>query len=432
MEKKIAIVGRPNVGKSSLFNRIIGDRVSIVHDSPGVTRDRIYSHASWLERHFIIIDTGGIQIENVTLQEKIKLQTTIAINEADIIIFMIDGQSEITNDDLFIYKYLKKNSKKLIVVANKTEGKNLSHNFYSLGEKNIFMISTLHGIGIGNLLDEITKDLSSQELIEESLTKLSLIGRPNVGKSTLFNLLINENRSIVSQIAGTTRDSINSNVTLNNSKYNIIDTAGIIKKSKLVNSIEHYALIRAMNSLDSSDVALLLIDAFKGFHNFDSRIVGYALERKKPIILVINKWDLIKDRKIKKEQFSKDIKDKLKFIPWIQIVFISAINKKNINNMINKIQEIENSLKKTISTNLLNNFILDLKMMKSAPSHNGGELKISFVKKINGSIPKFLFFVNNKKYAHFSYMRFIENRIREYFGFFNVPINIILKNKGEK
>lgn len=432
MKKIVAIVGRPNVGKSSLFNRIIGSRKSIVHDTPGVTRDRIYSYANWLGKNFILIDTGGIQVENVTFQEMIRLQTEIAINEADIIIFMLDGQSELTNDDLFIHRYLQKFNKKLIIVANKLESKSINYDFYSLGEEEILKISTLHGIGIADILDKIIEDFDDDNLNKDEFMKLSLIGRPNVGKSTLFNVLANENRSIVSNIPGTTRDSISFNVILNNHKYKIIDTAGILKKSKLVDSVEHYALIRAMKSLDESDISLLIIDAANGFHHFDSRIVGYALERKKPIILVINKSDLLKSNIDGKTNLLKIVKSKLKFIPWLQIVFISAINKKNIKSMIEKIQEIESSLQKEIKTKVLNDFILDIKIMKSAPQHNGGELKISFIKKVPGRLPKFLLYVNNKKYAHFSYIRFLENRFREYFGYFNVPINIILRNKGKK
>lgn len=433
MKNVVAIIGKPNVGKSTLFNKIISKRKSIVFDEPGVTRDRLYEEAYWSGHKFKLIDTGGITIEENDFKKLIKVQAQIAIDEANVIIFILNGKEELTTEDYYISDLLRKSGKKIIVAINKLDGETyIKPSIYKLGYENIFPISAIHGNGIGNLLDEVLNNLNINENQnnQENIFKLTLLGKPNVGKSTILNLLTNENRSIVSDIAGTTRDSVSSIITINNEKFEIIDTAGIKRKSKLLDSIEHYSLIRANNSLEEADLCLLILDATEDVTLFQQNIIGLAYEQKKPLIIVVNKWDLIDKNSETMDKYKKDLLKKLKFVDWAPIVFISALNNQRINKLKDLIFEVKINISRMINTNQLNQLIVTAQIIKPASSINGHRLSIKFIKQVQAKIPTFLLFVNNKKLAHFTYLRYIENQIRQNYNFSGTPIELILKNKN--
>lgn len=433
MKNVVAIIGKPNVGKSTLFNKIISKRKSIVFDEPGVTRDRLYEEAYWSGHKFKLIDTGGITIEENDFKKLIKVQAQIAIDESNVIIFILNGKEELTVEDYYISDLLRKSGKKIIVAINKLDGETyIEPSIYKLGYENIFPISAIHGNGIGNLLDEVLNNLNINENQnnQENIFKLTLLGKPNVGKSTILNLLTNENRSIVSNIAGTTRDSVSSIITVNNEKFEIIDTAGIKRKSKLLDSIEHYSLIRANNSLEEADLCLLILDATEDVTLFQQNIIGLAYEQKKPLIIVVNKWDLIDKNSETMDKYKKDLLKKLKFVDWAPIVFISALNNQRINKLKDLIFEVKTNISRMINTNQLNQLIITAQIIKPASSINGHRLSIKFIKQVQAKIPTFLLFVNNKKLAHFTYLRYIENQIRQNYNFSGTPIELILKNKN--
>lgn len=433
MKNVVAIIGKPNVGKSTLFNKIISKRKSIVFDEPGVTRDRLYEEAYWSGHKFKLIDTGGITIEENDFKKLIKVQAQIAIDEANVIIFILNGKEELTTEDYYISDLLRKSGKKIIVAINKLDGETyIEPSIYKLGYENIFPISAIHGNGIGNLLDEVLNNLNVNENQnnQENIFKLTLLGKPNVGKSTILNLLTNKNRSIVSDIAGTTRDSVSSIITINNEKFEIIDTAGIKRKSKLLDSIEHYSLIRANNSLEEADLCLLILDATEDVTLFQQNIIGLAYEQKKPLIIVVNKWDLIDKNSETMDKYKKDLLKKLKFVDWAPIVFISALNNQRINKLKDLIFEVKVNISRMINTNQLNQLIVTAQIIKPASSINGHRLSIKFIKQVQAKIPTFLLFVNNKKLAHFTYLRYIENQIRQNYNFSGTPIELILKNKN--
>ena len=433
MKNVVAIIGKPNVGKSTLFNKIISKRKSIVFDEPGVTRDRLYEEAYWSGHKFKLIDTGGITIEENDFKKLIKVQAQIAIDESNVIIFILNGKEELTTEDYYISDLLRKSGKKIIVAINKLDGETyIEPSIYKLGYENIFPISAIHGNGIGNLLDEVLNNLNINENQnnQENIFKLTLLGKPNVGKSTILNLLTNENRSIVSNIAGTTRDSVSSIITINNEKFEIIDTAGIKRKSKLLDSIEHYSLIRANNSLEEADLCLLILDATEDVTLFQQNIIGLAYEQKKPLIIVVNKWDLIDKNSETMDEYKKNLLKKLKFVDWAPIVFISALNNQRINKLKDLIFEVKTNITRMINTNQLNQLIITAQIIKPASSINGRRLSIKFIKQVQAKIPTFLLFVNNKKLAHFTYLRYIENQIRQNYNFSGTPIELILKNKN--
>ncbi|UVD81484.1 ribosome biogenesis GTPase Der [Mycoplasma iguanae] len=433
MKNVVAIVGKPNVGKSTLFNKLIGKRLSIVHDMPGVTRDRIYQTVQWVGKQFEIIDTGGIQIENVPFQDHIKIQASIAIAEAEVIIFLVDGKKELDRDDYFIVDMLRKSGKKIIIGANKLENNiDFDPTLYSLGFDKIFSISAIHNEGLGDLLDEVVSHMNFNDEEKAEEFKLAIIGRPNAGKSTLLNSLLNENRAIVSPIAGTTRDSVTAFLEIDQLKYEIIDTAGINRKSRLIESVDHYALNRAIKSLDEADLSLIVIDATNQISHFDARLAGYAYERKKPIILIVNKWDLVQKETNTMVQYEKELRKNYKFLEWAPIIFISAINVQRLDKLRKKITDVRISLERKIRTSLLNEVIMDAQLMQPAPTLKGKKLKIYYIKQIEGKIPTFLLSVNNKDFAHFTYLRYIENQLRENFQFTGTPIELVLKNKHDK
>ncbi|MDP4043127.1 ribosome biogenesis GTPase Der [Mycoplasmopsis arginini] len=435
MKNTVALIGKPNVGKSTLFNKIIDKRKSIVYDTPGVTRDRIYHLAKWSGYEFNIIDTGGITQEEGNFKEEIQKQAQIAINEAEIIVFIIDGREPITTEDFFVASLLRKSNKKVIVALNKLES-NINNSFdsqiYKLGFSEIFPISAIHGDGVGNLLDEIINNLNFDNKDKNDNFKLTILGPANAGKSTLLNTLTNEERSIVSNIAGTTRDSISSFIKINNEEFEIIDTAGIKRKSKLTDSIEHYALMRATDSIQEADLCLLMLDATEEVSHFSQNIIGIAYELKKPLIVIVNKWDLIEKDTNTMANYKKNLSKKLKFVDWAPVVFISAKNKQRINKLKDEIIRVKNNISRKINTNQLNSIMMTAQMIKPASPIKGKRLSITFSKQIDGSIPTFLLFVNDTNCAHFTYLRYIENQIRQNYDFSGTPINLILKNKNKK
>ncbi|ENY68702.1 GTP-binding protein EngA [Metamycoplasma auris 15026] len=433
MKNIVALIGKPNVGKSTLFNKIIDKRKSIVYDTPGVTRDRIYDDAKWSGQEFSVIDTGGITNENDNFKEQIKKQAEIAINEAEIIIFIVDGRNGITSEDFFIASLLRKTNKKVLLAINKLES-NL-HFFdsevYKLGFNEIFPISAIHGEGVGNLLDAVINNFKTIKKEEKNNFKLTILGPTNAGKSTLLNTLTNEDRSIVSNVAGTTRDSVSSVIKINDEFFEIIDTAGIKRKSKLTDSIEHYALIRAKNSIEEADLCLLMLDAQEEVSHFSQNIIGIAYELKKPLIVIINKWDLIEKDTNTMAIYKKNLEKKLKFVDWAPVVFISAKNKQRINKLKDEIIRVKNNIGRKINTNQLNSIIMSAQIIKPASPIKGKRLSITFSKQIEGKIPTFLLFVNDIKCAHFTYLRYIENQIRQNYDFSGTPINLVLKNKNK-
>lgn len=437
--KTVAIVGKPNVGKSTLFNRIIEKKKSIIEDTPGVTRDRIYDIAEWLTRKFEIIDTGGILNCDSTLQTNINMQVDFAIDEAQIIIFLVSFKNGINNDDIYIAKLLKKvaKNKKIILCANMSETYKKSDElsqFYNLGFGSPIMISSIHGIGIGDLLDQIVKNIpnSQNNNINDSFT-FCLVGRPNVGKSSLTNAILNKNRVIVSDVAGTTRDSIDIDFNYHNQAYTIIDTAGIRRKGKLWDNVEKYSVLRAERAISRSKLILLLLDGSEEFKEQDEVIGGLATKANIPTIIIVNKIDLIKDISDKKiNQIKNNIRNKFKHLSWAPIIFISALENKKVHNIFKTIEDIKVQINKKISTSLLNDVVLKAQMVQQAPLFKGSRINISYVTQIKSQIPSFVIFCNDPKYLHFSYARYIENQIRIAFGLDKVPITLYWKDKNAR
>ena len=430
----VAIVGSPNVGKSTIFNRIVGHRRSIVDDEPGITRDRLYETANWLGRDFRIIDTGGIEIANRPFQEQIRMQAEIAISEADIVLFVVDAKRGITNDDRLVAKILQKSRKSVVLAVNKIDDGNMRYEintFYSLGLGEPIAISGAHGIGIGDILDEIVKKLpdTKEEAYEDSIT-FSIIGRPNVGKSSLANALINKERVIVSNIVGTTRDSVDTPFEKDGQSYVMIDTAGLQKRGKIYESIDKYGALRAMNAIDRSEIVLFVIDADHGIVEQDKHVVGYAVEKKKAIIIVVNKWDLIKKEQNTQSDFEKKIRKEFQFLSYAPIVFVSALNHTKVDKIFTLIIDVHKAYDTHIPTSVLNDVIQDAQTMNEAPDFNGGRLKIYFANQANSTPPAIVLFVNKPKYAHFSYIRYIENRLRDAFNLDGTPIDIVLRERN--
>ncbi len=437
MKPVVAIVGRPNVGKSTIFNRFVGERKSIVDDFPGVTRDRLYDEANWQKHNFIVIDTGGIQWEKEDISLSITKQAEIAITEADVILMVVDNTIGITSDDQKIANILKKTNKPVVLTVNKTDNFNKSnaYEFYSLGLGEPIPISAVHGANMGDLLDEITShffEIDKNEDDDPSL-KVAIIGRPNVGKSSLVNKLSNEDRVIVSNISGTTRDAVDQKIMYFNKPYTFIDTAGIRRKSKVGDPIERYTIIRSLKAIERSDITLLLIDALEGVTEQDKKVAGFAFEKGKGIIIVVNKWDLVtKDSKTMKA-FEEDIRDELKFLSYAPIVFISALSGKRIYDLFPLIDEVNENCNRKIETSLLNQLIREIVSYNPPSKDKGKNLKIYYVTQIKIKPPSFALFVNDDNLVHFSYKRYIENKFREAFSFKGTPIRLFFQNKkGEK
>ncbi len=429
----VALIGSPNVGKSTIFNRIIGQRRSIIDDEPGVTRDRLYANASWLGKEFRLIDTGGIEIKDQPFQKQIRIQAEIAIDEADLIVYIADGKRGVSNDDRLIAKLLHQSNKKVILAVNKIDNQNMLfslNEFYSLGFASPLPISGAHGIGIGDLLDLIVKNLPEKEDVKyDDAITFSVIGRPNVGKSSLVNALLNEERVIVSNIVGTTRDSIDTSFSNDGVNYVVIDTAGLKKRGKVYDGIDKYSYLRAISSIDRSEVVLFVIDANEGIIEQDKHVVGYAVEKKKAIVIVVNKWDLVKKDEKAQSEFSKNIRKQFQFIDYAPIVYVSAKNKTNIRKIFEAINMVHKAYDTHIPTSMLNDVLQDAQVMNEAPDFNHGRLKIYFANQANSCPPTFVLFVNKQKYAHFSYMRYLENRLRSSFNLDGTPIEIILRER---
>ena len=425
------MVGRPNVGKSTLFNKIVGKKVSIIEDIPGVTRDRIYEETSYNNKKFYLVDTGGIDTTKMTFNDEIKMQAEIAINEADIVVFIVDGKEGLTQNDLIVRDILRKSNKETIVAINKMDVKSAKDNiydFYELGFDTYIPISSIHNTGYIELLETITMNFKPQEEKIDERLKFSIIGRPNVGKSSLMNAILNEERVVVSNIAGTTRDSINSVFKYNNEEYILIDTAGMRKKGKVFESIEKYSLLRSLRAIDQSDICLVVINAEEGITEHDKHIAGYAIERGKGIIFVVNKWDTVKDTTI--QEYEKLMRSEFQFATYAPIVFLSALTKKRIHTLMPEVLRVAENIKRQVKTSLINNVILDAYQLNLPPSYKGKRLKIYFTAQTGVNPPKFTFHVNNKGLVHFSYERYLENKIRENFDFAGTPITLQFKNKN--
>ncbi len=429
----VAIVGSPNVGKSTIFNRIVGRRRAIVDDQPGVTRDRLYETAEWLDRSFRLVDTGGIEIADRPFQEQIRVQTQLAIDEADVIIFVADGKKGISKDDRFIAKMLFKTNKPVILAVNKIDNQDMLlglGEFYGLGLGEPIAVSGEHGIGIGDVLDRIIKVLPKVEEVQyDDAITFSIIGRPNVGKSSLVNAILKKERVIVSDIVGTTRDSIDTKLTRDGQDYVVIDTAGLKKRGKIYESVDKYSMLRALAAVDRSEIVLLVIDANEGIIEQDKHVVSYAIEKKKAIIIVVNKWDLVKKEQNTQSNFEKEIRKQFQFLEYAPIVFVSAKTTSKVDNIFDKINMVHKAYDTHISTSLLNQVVQDAQMMNEAPDFNGGRLKIYFVNQANSCPPTFVLFVNKPRYAHFSYLRYIENRLRDSFNLDGTPIEIVLRER---
>ncbi len=429
----VALIGRPNVGKSTLFNKIVGKKISIIEDTPGVTRDRIYQETSYNNKRFYLIDTGGIDSTKMTFNEEIRLQAEIAIQEADVVIFMVDGKEGITANDYIIRDLLRKSKKKIIVAINKIDTKEAMQNlydFYELGFDTYIPISSIHNTGFIDLMDTVTINFTEKEENLDTRLKFSIIGRPNVGKSSLMNTLLNEERVVVSDIAGTTRDSIDSVLKYHNEEYILIDTAGMRKKGKIEQGVEKYSLFRSLKAIDRSDICLVVINAEEGIKEQDKHIAGYAIEKGKGLIFVINKWDTVKNTTI--EEFTKRMRNEFQFATYAPIVYVSALTKKRIHTLMPEVIKVAENIKKEIKTSIINSVILDAYQLNIPPSYKGKRLKIYFTSQTGIKPPKFTFRVNNKGLVHFSYERYLENKIRENFDFTGTPITLQFKNKNNE
>lgn len=430
----VAIVGSPSVGKSTIFNRIIGEKKSIIEETRGVTRDRIYAHTSWLTKYFDIVDTGGIELENSTFQSQIRMQVEIAINEADVILFVVDGKLGLNDDDYLVAKMLYKCNKPVILAVNKIDDTHLINNiyeFYSLGLGEPIPCSGAHGVGIGEILDKILEYLNKNEEKQSQLTGLrfSIIGRPNVGKSSLCNAILNENRVIVSNVEGTTRDAVDTKFTRNGKEYVVIDTAGLKKRGKIYEAIDKYAALRALRAIDASDVCLLVIDGNAGIQEQDKHVVGYAVEAKKAIIIIVNKWDLVKKDNNTMNEFTKEIRKEFKFLDYAPVIYTSAINKLRIDNIFDMLEKVYESYTFQIQTSVLNDIIQEAQMMNETPEFNGGRCRIYYAQQVSSKPLTVALFVNEPTWMHFSYMRYIENRIRNSFELIGSPINLVLRKR---
>lgn len=426
----IALVGAPNVGKSTLFNRMVGSRLSIVEDTPGVTRDRLYGTAVWLTRRFRVVDTGGVEIANHPFQVQIRTQAEIAIEEADVIVFVVDGKLGITGDDRVVSKMLYRSGKPVILAVNKVDNADRvadAQEFYSLGLGDPIPVSGSHGIGVGDLLDRIVSLIPDKQDVDygEAIT-FSLIGRPNVGKSSITNALLGQDRVIVSDIAGTTRDSIDTPFQAEGKNYVAIDTAGLNKRGKIFESIDKYAAIRSLAAIDRSQVAVVVLDASTGILDQDRHVSGYALEARKGIVVVVNKWDLA-PKGLEQGEFEAEIKSRFKFLDFAEIIFVSAKTGKGIDKILPAIERAYEGCNRRIPTSILNQIIQDAQMMNPTPEFNHGRLKILFSNQVGINPPTFVMFCNNPAFAHFSYTRYLENRLRESFDFTGTPISIVYR-----
>lgn len=434
----VAIVGRPNVGKSTLFNRIVGDRVSIVDDTPGVTRDRIYRDAEWLKYKFTLIDTGGIELKtNDDMFKNMRIQTELAIETADVIIFIVDGKTGLVDGDREVARMLRKSKKDIILVVNKIDSKKDEMNlyeFYEFGLGEPIPISSTQSLGLGDMLDEVVKYFGEveEENEKEDIIKIAVVGKPNVGKSSLINKILGQTRSIVSDVAGTTRDSIDTYFENETEKFILIDTAGLRKKSKIKENVEHYSVIRSLYSIDRCDVCILVIDATQGVTEQDEKILGYAHERNKAILIVVNKWDMINKDNNTYNEFKKNIQNSLSFVTYAPYLFISALTGQRVQNVLKVAKKCYENYSRRIPTGILNEIIGRATMIKEPPIVGLKRLKIYYCTQVDIKPPKFIFFINDESTLHFSYTRYLHNQIRESFDFEGTGIDIQYKERKDK
>ncbi|MDV7693691.1 ribosome biogenesis GTPase Der [Pediococcus parvulus] len=430
----VAIVGRPNVGKSTIFNRVVGDRISIVEDTPGVTRDRIYAHSEWVGHEFSVIDTGGIDISDEPFVNQIQDQAEIAIDEADVIVFLVSVKEGITDADEKVARILYKADKPVILAVNKVDNAELRqeiYDFYSLGFGDPYPISGSHGLGLGDLLDAIVKEFSDSDTDEkDDSIRFSLIGRPNVGKSSIVNALLGEDRVIVSDIAGTTRDAIDTKFTTpEGNDFTMVDTAGMRKKGKVYENTERYSVMRAMKAIDNSNVVLVVLNAEEGIREQDKRIAGYAHEAGRGIIIVVNKWDTLKKDNHTLHEFEAGIRDQFAYLSYAPIIFVSAVTKQRLGQLPELIKRVDENHRRRVQSSTLNDVLMDAIAINPTPSDNGKRLRVYYGTQVSTEPPTFVIFVNDPDMMHFSYERFLENRIREVFDFSGTPIHLIERHR---
>lgn len=435
----VAVVGRPNVGKSTLFNRLAGERISIVQDTPGVTRDRIYADVEWIGRKFTLIDTGGMEIgaEDIILKQILQ-QAQIAIETADVILFVTDAKAGMTDDDKQVANMLRRTKKPVVLAVNKVDSINRDsmdiYEFYELGIGDPIAISAGQALGLGDMLDEVVRYFpeKTEAEDEEEVIKVAIIGKPNVGKSSLINKILGEDRLIVSNIPGTTRDAIDTPIEIDGQKYIFIDTAGMRRKSKIKEEIERFSIIRAVAAVERCDVAILVIDANEGITDQDTKIAGIAHERGRAAIIAVNKWDSIEKNDKTMNKYLKDIGNELAYMPYAPKVFISALTGQRITRMLELIQTVYQNHALRISTGVLNDVLIEATAMQQPPADKGRQLKLYYMTQVSTKPPTFVIFVNDRELFHFSYRRYIENQLREAFGFVGTPVHFVVREKGKE
>jgi GTP-binding protein len=433
----VAIVGRPNVGKSTIFNRIAGERIAIVEDKPGITRDRIYCRGEWNGRSFHLIDTGGLEFGgDDEMLEHIRHQAELAIEEAHVILFLVDGQAGMTATDEEVARLLHRSNKPVVVGVNKVDHpshREVIYDFYQMGFGDVFAISALHGTGTGDLLDRIVElfpDLEEEEYDEDTI-RVCLIGRPNVGKSSLVNAILGEERVIVSPVAGTTRDAIDTPFEREGQKYVLIDTAGMRKKGRVYETTEKYSVLRALKAIERSDVVLVVLDGERGIAEQDKRIAGYAHEAGRASIFVVNKWDAVEKDDKTMDRFRREIRDEFHFMDYAPSLFVSAKTKRRVHTILPMVNEVAEQHAMRVSTSVLNEVLTDAVLTTPPPSDKGKRLRILYGTQVSVKPPTFVLFVNDPELAHFSYQRYLENRLREAFGFHGTPIRLLLRKRNE-
>lgn len=432
----VAIVGRPNVGKSTFFNRIVGQRISIVEDTPGVTRDRLYADAEWCGHSFTLIDTGGLEIKSEDVMwSHIRAQAQIAVETADVIVFMLDGKTGLTHEDYEVAAYLRKSRKPILLVVNKLDNneQHLLYDFYELGLGEPIGISAGQAKGLGDVLDEIVKLTGKYETEEkEEALKIAVVGKPNAGKSSLVNKLLGYDRVIVSDIAGTTRDAIDTRIKIGDKEYILIDTAGIRRKRSVEEDLEQYSVMRSLGAVRRADVCLIVIDSSEELSEQDVKIAGYVHEQGKPSVVVMNKWDVVEKDTYTIEKYNKKLKEELKFMDYFIPTYVSAKTGKRVDNLIKLAERAYENASRRISTGLLNDVLREAILTNEPPSKNGKRLKIYYVTEVSANPPTFVIFVNDDTLMHFSYRRYLENALRRSFDFEGTPVRLIIRNKNEK
>ncbi len=435
----VAVVGRPNVGKSTLFNALAGERISIVKDTPGITRDRIYADVTWLDRAFTLIDTGGIEPDSSdVILSQMRQQAQIAIDTADVVLFMVDVKQGLTDSDDKVADLLRRSQKPVVLVVNKVDSfqKYMAdvYEFYNLGIGDPFPISAANRLGIGEMLDEVIRHFpqGAEAEEEDDRPRIAIVGKPNVGKSSIINRLIGENRVIVSDIAGTTRDAVDTEVIHNGRPYVFIDTAGLRRKNKIKEELEHYMILRTVSAVERADVVVLVIDARDGVTEQDAKIAGLAHERGKGMILAVNKWDAVEKDDKTMYQFRDKIRNTLSFMPYAELIFVSALTGQRLSRLFDTIDAVIENHAMRVATGVLNEIMAEAVSLQQPPSDKGKRLRLYYITQVSVKPPTFVIFVNNKELMHFSYTRYIENKIREAFGFQGTPLKFIVRERKEK